>query len=563
MVQIKLGFPTGRYHATPWDHHVNEGVVEWPPSPWRILRALIATRYLKALDEVEEQTLTQLIHELASTHPSYSVPSTATAHTRHYMPIGQLDKKSGQERTTKVFDTFVHVPKDSSLTISWPNLSLSRECEEALALLLGRMSYLGRAESWIEASLVRQASTATESESAHQQQASTPVESDNVRPLNEDGVIAEDQELFRLLCPLPSEDLAAWRSRAFEEELERQLAISQEKARVSGKDPQKQKLSKKDKDKIDARFPRTVLEALEVETGTLQKQGWSGIPGARWVDYVRPRDLLNSSANRARQFYTKSDLPTVARFAVASQVPPRLTDALPFSEKIRQALMKYSDGHPVFSGKTEDGSPLQGNQHAFILPEANGEHGRITHVTLSAPMGFDGEAHNALDHLRKVWGHGKHTTQLILLGVGQPKDFAGSDLRAGLCPLLCESSVWESRTPFVPTRHAKNTRQGQPKLDETGLQIGSAEHDLKRLLADQGYPIPKRVDSIKTTDLNGKKTRWLQFRTLRRSGGGARGANQGFGFRIIFDRRVLGPIALGYGAHFGLGMFTPGSPDEK
>ena len=45
MIAIRLRFLTGRFHATPWGHHVNEGVVEWPPSPWRLLRALVATFY--------------------------------------------------------------------------------------------------------------------------------------------------------------------------------------------------------------------------------------------------------------------------------------------------------------------------------------------------------------------------------------------------------------------------------------------------------------------------------------------------------------------------------------
>ena len=39
-VIIKLRFPGGRYHATPWGRHVNEGAVEWPPSPYRLVRAL-------------------------------------------------------------------------------------------------------------------------------------------------------------------------------------------------------------------------------------------------------------------------------------------------------------------------------------------------------------------------------------------------------------------------------------------------------------------------------------------------------------------------------------------
>src|SRR5437867_3663314 len=44
---LLLRFPGRRYHATPWGHHVNEGLIEWPPSPWRLLRALLATGYTK------------------------------------------------------------------------------------------------------------------------------------------------------------------------------------------------------------------------------------------------------------------------------------------------------------------------------------------------------------------------------------------------------------------------------------------------------------------------------------------------------------------------------------
>ncbi len=557
MIQIEFRSPTGRFHATPWDHHVNEGVVEWPPSPWRLLRALVATWHLKAQTELDAQTLSSLVEALASGLPQYRVGTgLASAHTRHYMPIGQIDKKSSSERTTKIFDTFVHVGCDAPLIVAWPDVQLSPECTRALSILVERLGYLGRAESWVEGRLVSDFAPTSGRDNKDDQE---PLERQlyNVRPLNDDGEVGSDQELFRVLCPMTSSELSAWRSRTFEQELERQLTARKEKARQSGKDPEKQKLSKSDKDKIDTQLPHTVLEALQVETGDLQRHGWSGIPGAHWVDYVRPRDLFSSSAAVTVRRLVHSEAPTVARFAVASQVPPRLTDALPFAEKIREALMSHSDGHPVFSGKHRDGSPQQGNQHAFILPEANGEHGRITHVTLFAQMGFDDDARRALDHLRKVWGHGKHDTQLILLGVGKPSDFAGSNIQAGQCRILAESKEWISRTPFVPTRHPKVSRQGAPKLDENGSQIGSAEHDLRRLLADRGFPVPVEIERIKTTDLGGKDTTWLQFRTLRKRGGGARGANQGYGFRIIFGERVSGPVTLGYGAHFGLGMFTP------
>ncbi len=406
------------------------------------------------------------------------------------------------------------------------------------------MSYFGRAESWVEARL-----------------ADCLVESvrPNTVPLTADTSTepAPDQELIRVLCPMRAKEVVAWRTRAFEEALEQRLSEKKHDAAIKGKDPSKVKLSKSDKDKLDASLPRTLLEALELDTGELKKQGWSSVPGTRWVDYVRPRDAV-TTLPRANASPAARELPTAARFALASQVLPRLTECLSLADRVRAALMSRSDATIVFSGKDEQGRPLTGNQHAFILPEANGAHGRITHVTLYAPMGFDETARRAMDSLRDVWGRGGHAVQLVLLGVGQPEDFAGTNLAAGQCPLFVTSDTWVSRTPFIPTRHAKTKAGGAPKLDEHGLQIGSPEHDLRRLLRRAGLPEPVSIEPVDATDLGGKPVRWLEFKTLRHRGEGARSTNRGFGYRLVFPEPVRGPIAVGYGAHFGLGVFGLG-----
>src|SRR3990172_10069521 len=98
MITIELAFPAGRWHATPWGRQVNEGAVEWPPSPWRLLRALLAVWHNKCPDVPEDQ-MRGLIAALTPP-PSYHLPPASQGHTRHYMP-GANDSK------TKVFDTFV------------------------------------------------------------------------------------------------------------------------------------------------------------------------------------------------------------------------------------------------------------------------------------------------------------------------------------------------------------------------------------------------------------------------------------------------------------------------
>src|ERR1017187_8002904 len=100
MIRLLFDFSTGSYHATPWGHHVNEGLVEWPPSPWRLLRALIACGF-SSQGWTEIPTHAQrLINKLTGVLPSYRLPEASAAHSPHFMPIGVLAK--GREKTALV-----------------------------------------------------------------------------------------------------------------------------------------------------------------------------------------------------------------------------------------------------------------------------------------------------------------------------------------------------------------------------------------------------------------------------------------------------------------------------
>ena len=103
-------------------------------------------------------------------------------------------------------------------------------------------------------------------------------------------------------------------------------------------------------------------------------------------------------------------------------------------------------------------------------------------------------------------------------------------------------------------------------MDGSGWQVGSAAHDLLRLLGLnpkwQGARIRKQLDErdrpfIFGSDSSERRFRSLQFQTTRYDGNGKRGHDAGAGFIIEFPQPVSGPIALGYGAHFGLGLFVP------
>ena len=250
--------------------------------------------------------------------------------------------------------------------------------------------------------------------------------------------------------------------------------------------------------------------------------------------------------------------PTVGRYAVGGR-PPRLTDGITLAERVHAALVELSDGSSTFTGCDEAGRPLSGHGHAFILPESvqalgSGRNGEITHVTVYAPAGFGSREIGALEALREVGGSGLEV-QLTLSGLGRPESFGGSDAAGGDSPLLAESRSWVSRTPFVPTRYPKATRAGAPKLDPAGRQIGSPEHELLRLLGLAGFPEPVAVESVSFTEIAGERVGWSSFRRARNRGDGRRAGSAGYGFRIEFPEPVRGPVAVGYGAHFGMGGF--------
>ena len=530
VVVIKLYFLTGRYHATPWYHNVNEGVVEWPPSPWRLLRALIATYYRKS--DCDIFYFESIIEKLASVLPEIKLPVATVSHTRHYMP-----QKS---KTAKIFDTFVHMAKDDPLCFIWRGVRISDNELKNFKLVAEELTYFGRCESWVRAV------------------AETDVKiRGNCFP-SEDfrADIKSGQDLVKVLVPVCSDDYLAWREAEAKKIQARTLAIKWDKEQKKGKDPTKVKLTKKELGKIEDTLPVSLFRALMVDVGELRNSKRSRPPGSRYVSFIKSQKGFSVNY-RLSAMNSDLSLPTVARFAVASSVPPRLTQALSVSERIHKALTSRLVA-PVFTGCDENKKPLsEGHRHVFIIPEANGRSGAITHVTVCARMGFDESARIALEGVHKVWGYGGKDIQLILLGLGQPEDFSGMNRKAGQCSLLVSSEHWISRTPFVPTRHPKVTRAGVPKCDLKGLQIGSPEHDLRRLIAESGLPEPAEVQPIGFTLLSGKITQWHKFGTRRHSGNGRRSQSHGFGYYLRFPEFVSGPLALGFGAHFGLGVFEP------
>ena len=148
MLAIRFTFTANRYHATQWGRHVNEGVLEWPPSPWRILRSVVAT-WRRTRPDLAPNRVTPILEAMASERPKFKLPVASTGHTRHYMPYNE----GARERTTLVIDSFISIKPKDPMYVVWPNVELTSQPRDDLNSILRNMPYLGRAESWVEAEL--------------------------------------------------------------------------------------------------------------------------------------------------------------------------------------------------------------------------------------------------------------------------------------------------------------------------------------------------------------------------------------------------------------------------
>lgn len=181
---IEVALLAGRFHATPWGRHVNEAALEWPPAPWRILRALAAGL---ARTGADMDGCRRVLSPLLSP-PAYHLPAASASHTRHFMP---WEKQRGKPEKVLVFDAFVVAPQP--LVVRWEADVADRG---ALAAALEGIGYLGRSQSWAELRLLER----------------PPEAPPNCVPTGRGPSLGEDEEVVELLAPDPDDPEAALRA---------------------------------------------------------------------------------------------------------------------------------------------------------------------------------------------------------------------------------------------------------------------------------------------------------------------------------------------------------------
>lgn len=470
MIRVDLQFLAGRFHATPWGHHVNEGEPEWPPSPWRFLRALISAWKMTA-PHIPAAQVEGVLRKLAAP-PVYSLPPATIGHTRHYMP-------QAGNATLLVHDAYVCVGRRDDaprLSIVWDDLSLEPEEASVLNRLLQGVTYFGRAESWCEAALV-----------------ADPIKPNSApsgRSLSDD----RTYELTNLLCP---------------------------EANVT-------------------------LEQLMLETSDLQKKGYNRPPGSQWISYQRERTAFAGSPRGAVR---KRKPKHIAVYLLQSRVLPKATETLWIADWARLGINgRYGYLHdkaisPGFTGKADGTVRKDQHQHAFFLPETATAGHLLRHQRLDRlivwtadPAGFSEKELHTLKTLRSVPDlrrqRGEDSERFHLVPLALLDNSARPEV-------FGESHVWVSVTPFLCPRHPKPQGKDSP------------EGQIQRECQQRGFPIPR---VIRIEPPLGQPP-WSQYKRRRWQKKAPPG--QPLGFRLEFDRPVVGPVVLGHSCHFGMGRFAP------
>lgn len=230
---------------------------------------------------------------------------------------------------------------------------------------------------------------------------------------------------------------------------------------------------------------------------------------------------------------------------------PRIEDALRVGEALRRAAMGMANrmlgvhalpvelsGHDLESGNRHG--------HAFWLPEDADDDGAIDHLLVHAPQGLGSDAIRVLTSLQAIGLDEAAPMRLMLEGVGQ------SALFEGVSAYARGGTVWRSITPYLHPWHLKKRDQ---RSSETTLAAVAGQLRREWALRGNDRPAIEAVTELPDTRAGGRRLKPLHFHRRQK-----RGLTQpdtlGRMLELRFAAPARGPLALGFGCHFGLGLFA-------
>jgi len=501
-IVLRQTFPFGRFHATPWKvSPYDDPHGEWPPSPWRLLRALLARsfQYGRETGEVTEEQQAALVSAFAGSRIEWFLPPATWRGPglRQYQPAEfQWNPAAAKEpgmkgyKTTKAADPFWVTDRDAdadsegALLWFFDGLGWTSETLALLDACAARLTYFGRAESITELERI--------AESLNPNSAPNCI----LSPTRKQGSVP-------VLTLYPGATLA-------------------DALRTS--------------------------DSPELANGDVP-------PGACWSFAERP---ACTTAKPIRKPMKEREPVQWMQFALGSRIPIYERSAVILTNRFRGAAAKrllsaiaenriddwkkapraVQESGASLTGKDASGEPLTGHQHAVFFLHFEG-----------------GEATRLCAWCEKPFTHQEQVAMLHASNSELSITYKESSWAASLIPLdklvppppaipQVSSQCWKSMTPYVPARHVFG-RSGKVKAGE------SIEEQIAEELASRGLP------TAEVTVEEGS-ARWMKVHQPRRTRDGSTNDDKrGYIVQLKFSQPVRGPIFLGHSCHFGLGLFVP------
>jgi len=511
VLTLRLVFPWGRYYAHPWGQNparITEA--EWPPSPWRLLRAIAAAWFQANPGREPSAELLQTLDILGRELPTFVLPKVSFSRSIHYQPnyaVGagtDSDKKKfknvAQYKRVRHENHFVAVGDD--VIVRWRLDGVDEVTQEAIHSLVssvaGRITYFGRAESVCEVS----------------------IEDESPGDVPEAGVAMQQGEPCRqispdcrdVFCPNPSDFTATdlWKRRDSE---------------VADGLAQKHLVQ----DLIDAPQP---LPDGSTWYSYRMPAGWP----QRWVvRHPRPPRRLRSDTNIVARYL---------EFSLQCRIPVPAKHVVSIAELFRNAAISaHQDPSYALSGHDRPADLDIGHHHAFYLPQIDASGQKLFKLLVWCAYGFTRREVNALMAVGALrWAGGRFPARPVLLQV--QRDLPTSPL----------AKTWQSVTPFVPPRYWYRKKVADGRVREPD----SPENQLRQNLAENGVEAaPASVSRIRMGDAEWEICKvHLAKQAMRTKSEPDR--RVGVFLRVEFAEPVRMPFpSFGHSCHFGLGQFVP------
>jgi CRISPR-associated protein Csb2 len=594
-IVLRQEFPLGRFHATPWRvNPYDDPHGEWPPSPWRLVRAVTARWYQWVREAEREPDLAQLEKlqaALCKSTYAFHLPPDARKGSplRQYHPT-ELAMDPPNWRDQGVFVRAPKVPKkgkkgqQGEKELSEEEKKIEKQVKD---LGIKKLSLtIGDDGKWtIELKTLKQAARDEESISRLEKRLGRPT--GGWQRIADAGLRSYGTSLVQdnYWC-VPPEVPVWWfiEGDDWNQDLEALLAECLARMTYFGRtetltrirlvgpadeipQPNCTLAEKRTAGAVPVLSPLKEATREDIERATDNPEAVKRAvpPGARWLYAVRPEQPAARERRRVPQHRPDCHL---MQFAVGWNVAPERRAVVRLTARFRAAVLrellrlKTGDASANWTrasrdvrevvadmtGKDANGDALKGHRHAEFLAWC--EDDRPTRLLVwRGSRAFDADEQEA-----------------ILLAAARDISWAAAgpdsdDWKVRLVPLDRavppppgfgneSRKVWESVTPYVPPRH--HLRGGKERERE------SIAEQIRREIRGRGIAHDVEVELVGTPQ-------WVSVHVPRREAKKRAfiGDRRGQMVRLRFTTPVVGPIRLGHSSSFGLGLFRPSSEVES